>query len=776
MLYSTLILTLRNFFRNLSYSFIILSGLVVGLTTAILVFLWVEYELSFDRYHHDNERVFAVLMNEVVDGGIETYEETPAPLADYLNSEISEVESFTRFDNTQGLLSYGAKSIQRYGMYVDSGYFDVFHPEIISGNSAQPFPDNKSIVISRELAQLLFDSDDVLGNVITLDKTNDFKVTGVFSEFPENSSLRSYEFVLPFHAKPREIDEWQNYYVKLSNKDMCKAVEAKIDEKLSEFLGNQNTKSLLFCLTDWRLHWSFENGKVSGGRIVYVIIFSVTALFILIMAAINYVNIMTASAAKRAREIGVRKVTGATQYVLIRQFLTESLSMTFAATFISLLVSYLLLPFFNQLTGVELTISFANPVFLVGLFSMALFMGLLAGSYPAFLLSSLKPAIILKGNSSTVLTGAGLRKSLIVFQFTLSTILIFSAMVMQQQTNYLLRKDLGYDKTNVINIWLPAEFPVSLQSFKEEIAMHASVSSVGLCGASPMEVNGYAEVRWPGKTHKNPVMLNGVTADHDLLPALKFELVQGRNFIPSDSSNFIINQKAADLLGFSDPIGQTITYSMFGDQEGKIVGVIKDFHNEDIHAPIDPVIFAFTSENNLNNLFVRYTDGQLEEALDHIKTTFNKFQPDISLPYSFLDNDFENQFYQEKLLGRFSTWATIIAFIIAGIGLFGLTIFNTQKRAKEIGVRKVLGASVMQILILLCRDFLRPILISILLAFPLSYYLMARFLEGYAFRIDIPALSFIVVGMVMIVFVLLVVSYQSLLAAVKNPVESLKTE
>lgn len=776
MLSSILTLTFRRFFKNLSYSFIILSGLVVGLTTAILVFLWITYEFTFDRYHPDNERVFAVLMNEAVDGSIETYDETPAPLADYLNSEIPEVESFTRFDNTRGLLSYGTKSIQRYGMYVDSGYFDVFLPEIISGNNARPFPDNKSIVISRRLAQLLFDSDDVLGNVITLDKTNDFKVTGVFSEFPKNSSLGSYEFVLPFHAKPREADEWQNYYVKLDNKDGCKSVEAKIDVKLNEFFGNQNTKSLLFCLTDWRLHWSFENGKVSGGRIVYVIIFSITALFILTMAAINYVNIMTASAAKRAREIGVRKMTGATQNTLIGQFLAGSLSMTFAATFISLLSSYLLLPFFNQLTGVELSISFTDPVLLTGLFSMTLFTGLLAGSYPAFLLSSLKPAIVLKGNSYAALTGAGLRKSLTIFQFTLSIILIFSALVMQQQTNYLLKKDLGYDKMNVINIWLPAEFPVPLQSFKEEIAMHSSVLSAGLCGASPMEINGYAEVRWLGKTNENPVMLNGVSGDHDLLPALKFELVQGRNFSPSDSSNFIINEKAAALLGFSEPIGQTITYSMFGDQEGKIIGVIKDFHNEDIHAPIDPVIFTFASESDLNNLFVRYADGRLEEALTHIKATFNKFQPGIPLPYSFLDSDFEKQFHQEKLLGRFSAWATIIAFSIAGMGLFGLTIFNTQKRKKEIGVRKVLGASAIQILVMLCRDFLQPIVISFLLAFPFAYYLMERFLEGYAFRISIPALSFILVGLVMTSYILLVVSYQSLRAAVRNPIESLKTE
>jgi ABC-type antimicrobial peptide transport system permease subunit len=488
---------------------------------------------------------------------------------------------------------------------------------------------------------------------------------------------------------------------------------------------------------------------------------------------------MTASAAKRAREIGVRKMTGATQYVLIRQFLTESLTMTFIATFISLLVAYLLLPFFNQLTNVELSISLTNPILLGGLLSIALLTGLLAGSYPAFLLASLKPAIVLKGNSHTALTGAGLRKALAIFQFTLSIILIFSAVVMRNQTNYLLKKDLGYDKNNVINIWLQPDFNIPLQSFKSEIAAHASVLSAGLGGASPMEVNGYSEVRWPGKSDGNPILLNGASADHDVLPTLKLEFVQGRNFspeFPSDSSGFVINQKAAALLGFDDPIGQTITYTMFGEQEGKIIGVIKDFHNEDIHAPMDPVIFTFGPEKYLNNLFVRYADGHLEEALNHIKTVFNKFQPGIPLPYSFLDSDFEDQFYQEKLLGNLSVWFTIIALIIAGLGLFGLTMFNAQRRTKEIGVRKVLGASITQVLILLFQDFFLPVMISFLLAFPLAYYLMEQFLEGYAFRIDIPVMTFILVGIATIGFVMLTVSYQSFQAAMKNPVESLKTD
>lgn len=774
---SILTLSIRKFFKNLSFSFVILGGLVVGITSVILVFLWATYELDFDRYHPDNEKVFAVMMNETVDGEIQTSEETPVPLADYLATSVPEVESFTRLDNTRRLLGYGTTALQKPGLYADTGYFKVFQPVMISGDATHPLPDNHSIVISQTLAQLLFGDDDALGKIIMLDRANEFKVTGVFSGFPENSSLRSYEFVLPFYAKAREEDEWQNYYVKLNIAGAREAVERKIDARFREFFGNQNASSLLFCLTDWRLHWSFENGKVSGGRIVYVVIFSVTALFILMMSVINYVNIMTAGAAKRAREIGVRKMTGATQRRLVGQFMTESLLTTLIATFVSLGTAYLLLPLFNLIMGVKLSMSLTDPALLLGLSGIALFTTLAAGSYPAFLLASLKPSLILKQNTMPALTGAAFRRSLVIFQFTLSVILVFSAVVMRQQTAYLLKKDLGFDKNNVINIWLPPDLP--LRNFKEEILDHASVLSAGLGGASPMEINGYAEVRWTGKRGEEPTMFNGVSCDHDMLSTLRFEFVQGRNFsrqLASDSTGFIINEKAADLLGFTDPIGQTITYTMFGEQQGTIIGVVKDFHNEDIHAPMDPVIFTLKTEKELTNLFIRYADGQLDQALAHAKAVFDKFQPGIPLPYSFLDSDFERQFYLEKFLGNLSIWFTVIAVVIAGLGLLGLTMFNTQRRTKEIGVRKVLGASVSQILVMLCTSAVRPVLISFVLAFPLGYYLMEEFLAGYAFRISVSAITFILIAVAMIGFVLLTVLYQSFLASVKNPVESLKTE
>jgi putative ABC transport system permease protein len=784
MIHSSLLTVARHFSRHLSYSIISLSGLIVGITTSILVFLWATYEFTYDRYHPDNSRVFSILLNETIDGEVETLDDTPIQLAHFLINEVPEVEAVTRFDFTKAYLTQGDRNAHEDGVYADPDHFRVFNPTIVAGNVNSLLPDKHSIVISEKMAHQLFPNRDVLGKTITLDLKTEFKVTGVFGKFPDNSSGSGFgEFVLPFDSKQRDYaEDWESTIIKLRSGASSSAVEQKINRKLSELSKDDDRKALLFCLTDWRLYWGFENGEQSGGRIVYVITFCVTALFILVMACVNYMNLATARAAQRAREIGVRKMSGATRPVLIRQFMTESLVITFVASLISLLTAYLLLPLFNELTRTQLTLSMRDPILITGLLVITLFAGLLAGSYPALLLSSLKPAAILKGNLFSTLAGAGLRKTLVVFQFTLSIIMIFSALILWQQTDYLLKKDLGFDQHNVLYVEPKGDSNFPYESFKTEILRHPSIVGAGIGAASPMEVNGAADVGWPGKPDQERVMMNGASADYDYFSTLGFEFVRGRNFsreFISDSSAFVITQKAADLLPFEDPIGEIITYNMFYPQQGKIIGVIKDFHNEDIHAPIDPVVFCFGNTQNYGEwgrVFIKYKEGQLDAVLTHLKTVFNQFQPGIPMVHGFLDRDFEVQFYREKLLKKLSVCCTVIAVLIACLGLFGLTMFTTQRRTKEIGVRKVLGASVAQVVIMLCRDFARPVLISFLVAFPLAYYLMVQFLEGYSFRITISAFAFVSVALTMMGIVLLTVSYQSFQAAIKNPVEALKTE
>ena len=778
MLRSTITFIFRNFIRNLSYSVIAMSSLVVGLTTAILLFVWVQHEVSYNKSIPDNERVFALLINEEVEGEIETEEGTSIPIMDFLTREVPEVESVSRVDNSRIVLTHGEKSVQKMGVYADSSFFNV-HQTQVAGNAAKPFPTNRSIAISQTLADLLFEKGEALGKIITVDHKTEFTVTAVYQSYPDNSHFGYIEFVLPFDAKSRAGDEWVNYDIKLSDPSAVANVEQKIDKKFSELSGNANSKSLLFALSDWRLHWNFENGQSSGGRITYVIIFCVTGIFVLIMACVNYMNMATARATKRMREIGVRKVAGATKLVLVKQFMTESLIFTSLATGISLMGAYVLLPLFNQLVSVNFSISFSDPALWIGLSGVLFFTTLLAGAYPAFLLSSFKPALVLKGIVHSNMSGSGLRKSLVVFQFTLSVIIIFCALVMWQQTDFLLKKDLGYDKHRVINVWLDDDRNFSLENLRASILAHSSVESVAFSGASPMEINGYAECNRAASPLAEPLLFYGANIDEHTLATLKFELVQGRNFsseLASDSNNFIISQKAADLLGFKNPIGERITYNMYGDQEGEIVGVIADFQNDDIHIGSNPVVFSLGKPQYIYNMFVRYEEGKVEEATTHLKSIFEKIQPGIPVAYSFLDSDFEGQLYMEKQLGNISVWFTIIVISLACLGLFGLVLFNTQRRVKEIGIRKVLGASVNQMMFMLCRDFMKPVLYSFALAFPAAFYLMEKYLENYASRIAISVGSFALVGSGMIILVLITISYQSLKAANQNPVESLKTE
>ncbi|HEY0742760.1 MAG TPA: ABC transporter permease [Chryseosolibacter sp.] len=777
MLRSILAVTVRKIFRNPAYSLITTFGLTVGLTSAILVFLWAKYELTYDHYDSDNARIYTVLMNEMVEGSVDTYDETPVPLFEELSTGIPEVEAVTRFDNTRAQLKVATTEVIRYGVYADTGYFRVFKPEIVAGNVQQPLPDNHSIVISESLSRVLFADENALGKTVTVALNRDYTVSAVYRDFPVNSTLNYYSFVLPYNAKVRNADEWNNHIIKLQDTHSKEVVEKKIDAAVHTFMGNDKTHTLLFPLTDWRLYWNFENGKQSGGRIVYLVIFMATAFFILLMACVNYMNMATATAAQRAKEVGVRKMTGATQRSMVFHFFLESFLITMLAGLLSLIGVYLTKPLFEQLTGVQLGFSLFDPTVLMTVAGVSFLTAFIAGSYPAFLLARIKPVVTLKGNVSTSLTGAGLRKALVVFQFALSVILIFCALVMQRQTEFLLKKDLGFDKNNVINVWVRQDPNLPLPAFKSEIVQHASVVAAGYGGGSPMEINGNAEVTWQGKNDPEPMLLNGVSADHDMLQTLKFEFIAGRNFSPafaSDSSAFIITESAARKMGFKDPIGQAVTYSMFGKKEGTIIGVIRDFQNEDIHAPMDPVIFQMTSTAYMSNLFIRYQDGRLDEALAHIKSVFSKFQPGVALDYTFLDGDYQNQFFRERLLGNLSKWSTVIAISIAALGLLGLTMFTTQRRKKEIGVRKVLGATVAQIVMLLWRDFLRPVFISFVVAFPIAYLLAEKFLESYPFRISVSATLFLSVAALMTAFVLITVSFQSVRAALHRPGETLR--
>jgi ABC-type antimicrobial peptide transport system permease subunit len=758
---------------------ITLSSLVLGITASLLMFVWVKYELNYNQSIIDSDRIFALLLNEKVDGEIHTQEGTGIPLMDFLTHEVPEIEAVTRNNNSRMVLTHQDKSIQKWGVYGDSGFFKVHAPPHLTGNANRVLIDHHSIVLSQKLALELFGIDNVIGKTIVTNHQDEYMISGVFASYPANSNFNYFDYVLPWAARPKDADNWVNHDIKLYDASSREAVERKIDQKIRQVSPDEQTTSLLFGLNDWRLHWNFENGKSTGGRIVYVILFSIGSLFVLVMSCVNYMNIATARATKRTREIGVRKMTGATQPVLIRQFMTESLIMTGAAMVLSILLAQLLLPFFNELTGIQLSFSIFEPTLVIGSIGLTLFTAVLAGSYPALVLSSFKPAAVLKANLYPNASGTRFRNGLVVFQFTLSVVMIFCALVMWQQTDFLLKKDLGYDKHRVINVWLGSGVTRSFENLHSMVVAHSGVESAAFSGASPMEINGYAECNRVTSPLPTPLSFYGVNIDDQALATLRFEFVAGRNFsrrLASDSNNFIVTQSAARLLGLDQPIGQRISYNMYSSQQGEIVGVVKDFQNDDIHVAEKPVVFAFGKPQHLGNLFVRYQEGKLEEVVSHLKNVFEKIQPGVPMNYSFLDSDFETQLFREQLLKKISVAFTVIAVAIACLGLFGLVLFNAQRRTKEIGIRKVVGASEKQIVVMLCRTVVPFVFYSLLLAFPIAYYLMQKFLEDYPSRITLSVNLFISVTGIIVVLMVLTVGYQSIKAARQKAVDSLKVE
>lgn len=777
---SVLALTHRHFFSNLYFSSVTLASLVVGIAVVILFGLWDRYEFGYNQQLPDAGRVFIVMNNELYEGKWETREEFNIPIGDYLTRSLPEVESVTRIDNTnQQLKTAQGVALRKVGVYADTAFFDVFGTAAVEGTMSLPFANNRSIAISEELARLLFKNSSALGQYVSLDGKGEYLVSLVYKGFPKNCDLHYINFVLPYHAIQRQPDEWTGYYVKLHEGVSKAVVEKKIDNHLAGLYPAGTSTSLLHAFSDWHLYWRFANGKPSGGRITYVVIFNITTVFILLMACINYVNLVTARASRRAREIGVRKVNGATQRVLVRQFLTESLLLSMTATALALVLVLMLLPVIRAFVGVPLVFEWQDQTLWIGLPAIAAVTGLLAGAYPSFLLSSLRPALVLKGNIFTALSGSSLRRVLVSVQFALSIGMFFVAFMMWKQTDFLLKRDVGYDKHNVINVWLPTDVIRPQEALKTELARHPSVKAVAFSGASPMEINGSSEVEWPGMSAGEPVFFYGVTVDADMIPMLGMKMIAGRNFSasrPADSANFIINRKAAEILGMDDPVGQQITYSMFDKHKGEIIGVIEDFNNDDIHLPMAPVVFMLGKDTQLFNLFVRYEEGQLDAALADLKRVFDQFYPGITFDYSFLDQDIETQMLREINLGKISLSLTGIAILIAILGLLGLTMFSVERRTKEVGIRKVLGASVSQVMGLFFKEFVKPTLIAFAIAFPVANYFLQQFLERFAYRVPVTAVSFLSVAVGAAAVIFLVVSVHTFKGAVANPVEALKHE
>lgn len=775
----------RTGLRNAGYTFINVSGLAIGLASSILILLWVWDETHFDRQHVLRERIYQVKsFHRYPDGNFVTDDATGA-LAGGLR-EFPEVERTCRlsYNNSRVLVQYGDKSIYETGVFADTSIFSIFTIPLVEGVS---FRDDNSVVVSQKLAAKYFPGESAIGKVVTINAEQEAVVTGVFEDLPP--STQKFDFIMAYgnYAKRDKYnEEWGAWtggftYLLLRPGTDIAALNEKIQKKITEPRiwprWDSSATLFLFPFTDSRLRNNFNNdGVQEGGRITYVQIFGGVGIFILLVAIINFMNLATARSVNRSKEIGVRKVSGAVRFSLIRQFFLESVMLALIALIVALVIAQLALPAFNSLTQKTLSIDLTNLMMVSLMLSITILTGLIAGSYPAFLLSGLKPVVILKGK----FTGAGgknIRKSLVVFQFGLSTVLIVCALAAHQQVKFMREKDLGFDRDNIIYFSASQKIDRSLEVFKRMALENPKIVSVAEGDNNPMRIFGgmvLGDNAWPGKTKDDNIVFDWAQCDADYLPTFGLKIVKGRNFLKdnvADTLNFIINEEAARQMRLTDPVGAHLA----APHKGTIVGVVKDFNNKRLQFAMGPLIIAMTPKKD-PMVFVKYEAGQTQEVLASLQAIYKTIEPDIPMEYKFMDAPFGEMYENEILIEKLSIYFTAIAIFISCLGLFGLASFTAETRTKEIGVRKVLGASVSQIVTLLCRDFLLLITIALAVGLPLGWWGVENFLKDYAYRTEISPWLFvgIVIGLIGITFAS--VAYQSGKAANMNPVKTLRSE
>ncbi|WP_026463763.1 ABC transporter permease [Adhaeribacter aquaticus] len=775
----------RNLTRQRGYSFLNIAGLSLGLATSLLILLWVIDELRYDGFHKQIDKLYVVLHNlNFSNNEVRTGPDTQGLLAPALKETFPEITDATRVSFAQErILKVGNKSFKEQGHFADPNFFRLFSFPLVAGNSQTVLQNISSIVISQSLARRHFGNEQqALGNVIQVDGTDKFTVSGVFKDVPENSSLQ-FDYVLPFEVLFQHnhwLSDWGassiQTFVLLQETAEAEVVDKKIKNFIqSKFNGSISTL-MLQPLKQFYLYDKFENGRPTGGRIVYVRLFSVVAAFILLIACINFMNLATARASQRAKEVGVRKVIGANRASLISQFLIESFFLAVIAMSIALLVVIYVLPFFNQLTQKQISIPFGNPIFILGLIGIILLTSLVSGSYPAFFLSSFHSGQIIKGTINTGTRQSYLRQGLVIFQFILSTGLIVATVVVYQQIQYMKNKDLGLVQENLIYFKGGAGILNHFEAYETELLKQPGISQVALSSQDLLGGGNTSQsLDWEGKNPADIVSFQVIYANHEFLTTIGAKLKEGRNFSPdfaTDSLHYLVNESAGKVMGMQQPIGQKIR---FQGREGKIIGLVKDFHTSTLHEPIMPVIITLRPID-VQMVYARTKPNQAQVAIASLQKMHTQFEPAAPFEYHFLDQSFDQIYRRDMLVSTLATGFSFITIFISCLGLFGLVTFTVQQRRKEIGIRKVVGASVAQIVGLLSKDLLKLVLIANLVAWPLAGWVMHQWLRDFAYRINISLWVFAIAGLAALLIAFLTISFQAVKAAIVNPVNSLRNE
>jgi putative ABC transport system permease protein len=780
-----LLLIYRNLTRTKSYFLINLAGLSAGLACTLLIYLWVRDEYRMNKFHENDERLYQVMEHQKYADDIMTTSSTPGVLAETLKEEMPEVEytATTTWINTY-TLSVKDNSVKAKGYHVGEDYFKIFSFKLVEGTADQVLKDPLSVVISRDLAKKLFGTDkDLLGKTVEYQHDKVFNIGGVFEGTPPNSSLQ-FDFVMSYKGYQQEqawLKQWDSNGPSTLIVLHKGASAASLSEKIKDFVKSKNKESnvtlFLQRYSDRYLNGRYENGKLVGGRIEYVKLFSIIAVFILLIACINFMNLSTARASRRAKEVGIKKSIGAGRQSLIFQYLSESIVTALLSLFVAWTIVWMFLPQFNVITEKRMTLSIYDLELVLWFVGLTLIAGLLAGSYPALYLSGFKPAAVLKGEVKGSLGELWARKGLVVFQFFLSVILIVSVLVIYNQIDFVQTKNLGYKKENLIQVAIEGKAKTNLETFLEELKKVPGVLDASSIGHSLLgRNNNTSGLKWEGKDPEDDILFENVRVNYGLIETLGIDFVEGRTFSKehsADTSKIIFNEAAIRVMNMKDPIGKVV--NLWGDKNLEIIGVVKDFHFQSLHDVVNPLFFILNPKNTWT-LMIRLEGGKEKETLANLTKFYTAYNPGFTFEYQFQDQEYARQYAAEQRVATLSGYFASMAILISCLGLFGLAAFTAERRLKEIGIRKALGSSSTKIVLLLSGDFTKMVLLSILLGLPVSYWLLSQWLERFAFHIDLGVGYFVIAGSIALLIAWLTVASQAIKAASVNPVNCLRTE
>ncbi|HEY8936139.1 MAG TPA: ABC transporter permease [Cyclobacteriaceae bacterium] len=789
MLRNFIVVTFRNLRKNGFYSFINISGLAIGITCSILIILWVADETSFDKFQPKADRLYQVWVNAHFDGRVNSWTSVPLPTYEAMKTANANIVHalVTDWGGDHLLAASETKRMNKRGFYVSEEFLEMFQFPLIAGNAELILDDPANIVITKSTATALFGNEDAMGKIIRVDNQHDLKVAGILKDIPSNSSFQ-FDFLLPWKHHyntsdwvKRNTTNWGNYsfqvFVELNDAKNKADAENGVRDMLAKHGEDKEIKHefFLYPLLRWRLYSNFDNGVEQGGMSDYVQLFTVIAIFIIVIACINFMNLATARSERRAREVGIRKSIGSGRPELIFQFIGESMIIAFISFIIAVLAAQLLLPSYNALVEKKLFIDYTSKEFWLFALALIFITGTLAGSYPAFYLSGFQPVKVLKGKPTIGKGASTPRKILVTLQFGFSILLIISMFVIYNQIQLAKGRDIGYSQENLITVPLNKDYHDNLKHLKVELLASGAVESMVRVNSAITDINSNNFLGWPGKPPELKVIFTTIVTDYDWAKTMGVKMIEGRDFsedFKSDSLAIIVNKAAVKVMGLKDPIGTELD---LWEKKRKLIGVCDDVLMGSPYDEVKPMFAVLDDWWGSITIRMKKTND-MQASLKNIEKIFKKYGPAYPFEYTFVDVEFQKKFTTINLTSKLASLFAILAVIITGLGLFGLASFTAEQRTKEIGIRKVLGASVVSLVSLISREFSIMVIVAFGLSAPLSWWLMTEYLERYAIRTSVAWWIFPLTGAIAFTFALLIVSTQALRAAQSNPVNSLRNE